>query len=129
MTILPVYAALLGLLFIVLSMNVIRTRAATETSLGTGDDELLERRIRAHGNFAEYVPISLILIGLAELTGASTAIVHFMGGALLIGRLMHGYALSSLTKRVLHRRGGMILTFAVIIAAALRLLWAAISSI
>ena len=62
MTITAIYAALLGLLFLALSVNVVRTRRATRVSLGAGDHPLLERRIRAHGNFAEYTPIALILI-------------------------------------------------------------------
>ena len=122
MTITAIYAALLGLLFLALSVNVVRTRRTTRVSLGAGDDPLLERRIRAHGNFAEYTPIGLVLIAIVETTGGAPAIVHGLGLALLVARLMHGIALSSLTLRPVFRTGGMVLTFAVVAVAAISLL-------
>ncbi len=64
MTITAISAALLGLFFLALSVNVVRPRRATRVSLGAGDDPLLERRIPAHGNFAEYTPIALVLIAM-----------------------------------------------------------------
>ena len=76
MSITPIYAALLGILYCVLSLNVVRARRAARTGLGDGGDATLSRRIRAHGNFAEYVPLSLILILLVEESGADPAFVH-----------------------------------------------------
>jgi len=57
-----VYGAILGLIFIGLSAMIIRERRIAAVSLGAGDNEVLLRRIRAHANFAEYVPIALILM-------------------------------------------------------------------
>jgi len=45
--------------------------------------------MRSHGNFVEYVPFALTLIGLAELNGASSAYMHSMGSLLLISRVVH----------------------------------------
>lgn len=119
MTIVALYAGLLGLLYLPLAANVIRIRRADRISLGDGGNALLERRIRAHGNFAEYVPIALILIGLAEAGGGAIPLIHGLSIALVIGRAMHAFALSSLTLRLRARVGGMILTLTVIgIAAA-----------
>ena len=50
--ILSVYAALLGLIFVALSVLTIRARRNAGIALGTGDDEALLRRMRAHANFA-----------------------------------------------------------------------------
>ncbi|MEH8130210.1 MAPEG family protein [Aeromonas veronii] len=56
MTILPVYAALLALLFVLLSIRTIRTRHSRKVALGHGDDPAMLRAMRVHANFAEYDP-------------------------------------------------------------------------
>jgi len=118
MIIVTLYAGLLGLLYLPLAANVIRIRRADRISLGDGGNRLLERRIRAHGNFAEYVPIALILIALAEAGGGPAVLIHGLGITLVIGRAMHAFALSSLTPRLEARVGGMALTLTVIGTAA-----------
>ena len=54
-------ASVLTIFFVKLSFAVIALRRKNRVALGTGGQEELERAIRAQGNFAEYVPISLIL--------------------------------------------------------------------
>lgn len=127
MTITAIYAALLGLLLLVLSINVIRIRRSDRISLGAGDNPLLERRIRAQGNFTEYVPIALILIAFVESTGGAALLVHGLGVALLVGRLAHAVALSSLTLRPNFRSVGIVATIAVVATASIRLLVAAVA--
>ena len=61
-----VTAALCGLLYFWLSLRVVEVRRSAKVSLGDGGDEQLLQRIRAHANFAEYVPICLILIFAIE---------------------------------------------------------------
>jgi len=61
MTILPIYAALLALLFVLLSIRTIRTRHSRGVALGHGDDPAMLRAMRVHANFAEYVPLALLL--------------------------------------------------------------------
>ncbi len=128
MTITPIYAAVLALLFVALAVNVVRTRRRAGVSLGDGGDKLLARRIRAHGNFVEYVPMALILMVMIEERGAEAAWVHGLNGALVLGRLMHAFALSSLTLRPFHRTGGLALTLFVIVAAVVQLLRDAIGA-
>jgi uncharacterized membrane protein YecN with MAPEG domain len=123
------YAGLLGLLYVALSANVIRRRRDSRVNLGSGGNERLERRIRAHGNFAEYVPLALLLMALAETGGTPAWLVHLFGIALVIGRGLHGYALSSLVKRPAARVGGMVLTFVAPGAAALACLGAALAAL
>ncbi len=89
MRITALYAGLLALLFVLLSVNVIRHRMANMVSFGDGGDAELSRRIRVHGNFAEYLPLGLILIGLSETLGAPGMLVHGLGLALLVGRASH----------------------------------------
>ena len=111
MPITMITAGLLALLYFRLSTQVIGTRRSAQVSLGTGGDELLERRIRAHGNFAEYTPFILLLIGLLELNGAPIWGVAIVAVMLMAGRLLHAFALSSLTRRMKCRVWGMGLTF------------------
>tara|TARA_R110000868_G_scaffold4155_6_gene25241 strand:+ start:7961 stop:8356 length:396 start_codon:yes stop_codon:yes gene_type:complete len=115
--ILALYAALLGLFYIALSIPIIRIRRGKRISLGAGDDENLRRRIRAHANFAEYVPLALILIACAVITGANAWFVHACGIVLIVGRLCHARAIYSDTVPL--RVCGMIATFGVIVAASL----------
>ena len=61
------YAAALALLFVVLSARVITVRRANKVSLGDGGDADLLARVRAQGNFAEYAPLGIVLILIAEL--------------------------------------------------------------
>ena len=60
MTVIPAYAALLALLFIALSIRTIRARRAHKVAIGTGGHAAVERAMRVHANFAEYVPLALL---------------------------------------------------------------------
>lgn len=104
------YGGALALWFLVLSLRVIQGRGKGGPGLGDGGDLDMQRRIRAHGNFAEYVPIILILIGFLEISGSSDWLVHALGGSLLAGRLLHGYAFAFTEKSVVGRTGGIVLT-------------------
>ena len=83
------YAATLGLLLIILSDLVTRSRRRSQVSLGHGGDPMLERTMRAHGNFVEYVPLGLILLALIEVKHPELWVVHLFGILLLAGRLLH----------------------------------------
>lgn len=60
------YAALLALLLLALSMRVVDGRRRFGVNLGDGGNAAMQRRIRAHANFIEYVPLLLILLALLE---------------------------------------------------------------
>lgn len=115
----PLWAALLALLYLVLAGQVIRARYRTRTALGSGNDPGLERAIRAHANFAEYVPLTLILLTLAELQGASLWLLHLLGATLLVGRAVHAYGISQTDEVLIRRSAGVALTFGVLVTAAL----------
>jgi uncharacterized membrane protein YecN with MAPEG domain len=84
-----IIAAILTIIFVKLSFAVIGLRRKNKVGLGSGGYDDLERAIRAQGNFAEYVPIGLILIACLELNGAPWWLVILPGIALIIGRLIH----------------------------------------
>ena len=91
MLITPLYAAILGLLFVVLSVRTLRLRRNLKIALGDGEQPILMRAIRVHSNFAEYVPISLLLLFFLELQIGPTLLVHLLCVGLLAGRSVHAY--------------------------------------
>ena len=111
-----IFAGLFTLYFLRLSMAVIRLRRSNKVALGAGGVQELEGAIRAHGNFAEYVPIGLILMGLLESHGAHPALVAVLGGLLALGRVFHARALSQANLK--YRVRGMVLTFWTLVALA-----------
>ena len=119
-----IIAAILTLIFIKLSLAVIGLRRKNKVGLGSGGHEDLERAIRTQGNFAEYVPLGVILIACLELNGAPWWLVVIPGVSLIIGRLIHAKGMNTpppdFSKRVL----GMKFTFFTLITlAVLNLGW------
>ncbi|MEM9336837.1 MAG: MAPEG family protein [Patescibacteria group bacterium] len=107
----PIYASILVLLFITLSARVILTRRKEQVAIGNGAVNTLTRKIRVHGNFAEYIPFALLLMLMAELNTASNLLLHVAGVLLLIGRGFHFYAIDNETQNITCRVVGMALTF------------------
>lgn len=118
-----VYAALFGLLLIALSFNVVRARRRYRVALGAGSEEGMQQAVRAQGNFAEYVPLALVLLLLAELAGARAAQLHAAAVVLLASRLLHAWGLSRSSGRTFGRFYGTAGTWAVIVALSLWLLF------
>jgi uncharacterized membrane protein YecN with MAPEG domain len=63
-------------------------------AIGHGGEPILERAIRVHSNFAEYVPFSLLLIYLLENATRTAVWSHILCIALVIGRVSHAYGVS-----------------------------------
>jgi uncharacterized protein len=114
MIVTPLYAALLALWFVLLSLRVISLRRSARESLGDGGDAALTRAIRGQANFAEYVPLALLLLAMLELSRFSIYLVHVLGLLLLIARLVHGYAFAYAADPKTGRYWGALLTFVVI---------------
>ncbi len=109
------YAGLSAGVLFALSVRVIRLRRRLKVSVGDAGDEDMARCIRAQANFAEYVPIALLLILLLELAGTPAALLHLLGAVLLVGRLVHAWSLTARSGRA--RVVGMVMTFAVLVSA------------
>ena len=73
-----------------LGMRIGKLRSSLKISVGDGGNEQLARRMRAQLNFAENVPLALILFGLVELSGRGGAWLAPLGGLFLLGRVLHG---------------------------------------
>lgn len=110
------YTGLLTLLVVFLSARVIVLRNKYKVAIGDGGNTDLQLAIRAQGNALEYLPLALLLIFMIEAAGLSTLIIQFLCLVLLIGRLVHAYAIPAKNLRL--RVAGMMLTFLVLLAAA-----------
>ncbi|MEH6758265.1 MAG: MAPEG family protein [Parasphingorhabdus sp.] len=91
--ILPITLTLAGaaaLINIWLMIRVGQVRSSEKVSVGDGGNEKVIRRMRAHSNFGESVPIVLILIAAIELASGSPTWLWIVGGAFMLGRLAHG---------------------------------------
>jgi len=116
------YASLLTFIYLALTVRVIRWRRANLVSMGDQGNNSLLKRMRAHGNFAEYAPIGIILLGLTEANGAPAVPVHILGVMLLVGRGLHGYGFSTSPPKMKLRVWGMMLTLGMIGFSAVGLL-------
>ena len=119
MSITPLYAGLLAGLYLFLTSRVIRLRRGNRVDMGDGGQRLLQRYIRAHGNFAEYAPFGLLLLLLVELGGWPGWLVHLLGLALVGGRAAHAWSFSAAELRGRSRFVGMVLTMTMLGVAAL----------
>ena len=111
------FAGLFALYFVRLAIAVIHLRRTNKVALGAGGVADLEGAIRAHGNFAEYVPLGLILLGLLEGHSIHPAFVAVLGGLFALGRIFHARALSQANLKL--RVRGMMLTFGTLITLAI----------
>lgn len=118
-----IYAGLLGVMLVGLTLHVIRHRGRTGIGLGDGGDPLLARAIRAHANFIEYVPIALVTMTLLELAMAPAVLLHGLGVSLLVGRIVHAWALHRSAGASTPRAVGVGLTFLAILVGAVAALY------
>jgi uncharacterized membrane protein YecN with MAPEG domain len=120
------YLAVLALLYTVLAIQVGRLRQRDRAAFGDNGSLALRSAIRAHANFIEYVPIITLMVAMLEMSGLAATWVHLLMGALLISRLLHPlgmYAAPNTLQFRIGRVGGITITFILLIACALTILW------
>ena len=122
MHITPFYAAILGLLFFALSLRTLGLRRKLRIAIGDAGDPKMLRAMRVHSNFAEYAPLTLLLIFMLESEGAHYALVHALCICLLLGRLSHAYGVSKISEDYRYRVFGMAMTFTALVGSAACLL-------
>jgi uncharacterized membrane protein YecN with MAPEG domain len=94
--ILPITMTLAGacaLLTIWLAARVSRVRRQFKVSVGDGGNEALLRRIRAHGNYIETMPLTVILVGLIELAGGDGRILWAAAILYILARILHAFGM------------------------------------
>ena len=85
------YAALMGFFIVYMGRRVAYCRRDNQIGIGGNDHPELGVLIRAHGNAVENIPITLLLMALAELNGASGFLLHLYGIVLVASRIAHAH--------------------------------------
>lgn len=104
------FVGLFALIQVPLTVMVGFRRAQTGIQFFDGGDQVLLRRMRAHANYTETVPIVLLAMAAAELTALPNWALWAGGFSLLVGRAMHAAILVARGWGI-PRAIGMILTF------------------
>lgn len=111
--------ALLAIGLTALSINVSRLRLRHKVSLGDGGHVDLQRAVRAHGNALEQCVLFMLLLGVAEASGAGRGLPWVAGG-FVAARVLHAGGM--LGRRPWVRRGGHVLSVVLQLALAVMLL-------
>lgn len=122
------YAGLCTLLVIFLALRVVKWRREHKIGLGHGENMELQKRVRAHANATENMPLALILLGSVELSGYEPVWVHVFGATFLLSRLLHAYGVSRHAGYSKGRFYGMLLTWLPMIVMALFAIFASIAA-
>lgn len=119
------YAGILGILGVALAILVVRGRVVHKVDIGDGGKPEMVGAVRAFGNFAEYVPLIIVLMALGEMLGEPKWLTHALGIGLLAGRLLHAYGFSKTTGTSPGRFLGTNLTWIALLVSGGWLIWAA----
>ena len=110
-------AAAAGLLHVWLAMRCSQVRIRAKISIGDGGNTLMETRMRSHANFAENMPIFLILLGLVEFAGGTQRWLWLAAIVFVLARIAHAFGMERPAPNPL-RAGGMLLTLLLIVTLA-----------
>lgn len=119
----PLYLAIAVVLYSAMAAAIIGNRRKRRISIGDGGQNDFAHLIRGHGNFAEYAPITLFAIAMAELSGVPTVVLHASGIMLILGRCLHAYWFFYRPRGLNCRVVGMLLTFFALWTASAAALW------
>ena len=112
------YAGLCTILVVILAIRVAYWRFKHKIGIGDGGDRELLKRVRAHGNAIENMPLALILLGGMELNGYSNNLIHGFGSILLVSRAAHAWGLSHSSGTSRGRFMGSLFTWLLMLAMA-----------
>ncbi len=101
-----------------LGLRVIVMRLTMKVGIGDGGHRVLKRAIRAHANFAEWVPLTILALAAAELRGWGPTVIGGLGAVLVVARIGHGFGLSRFIGVSIGRTGGMSLNLIILLVAA-----------
>ena len=86
-----IYSAICFLIISWLGNTIGALRRKHRIAIGHGGIKHLERSMRGQANAIENMPIFLIGLLIAALMGAPAWVIHLLGLAFSIGRIMHAY--------------------------------------
>ena len=99
-----------------LGVRIGRIRIAEKVSVGDGGNPRLVARMRAQLNFAEYVPVVLILIALVEAASGSQLWLWVVASVFILARVLHGIGMDGW---MLGRTIGIAITYLTMIGLGL----------
>ena len=82
-----------------LSFLVIQQRRKYKIPYLTNDEKALITRFRAHTNFSEYVPLTLVLMAISIVFQIHYLVLLLSMIALIVARFCHAYELVKMEKR------------------------------
>ncbi len=119
------YAAILGLVHFGLTGWVVAGRGQYKAIHGDGGNDGLSKRIRAHANFVEYVPLILLLMAFLESSGGNRTALRVMLIALVVARVLHPFGMVAPVnspQQFALRGVPALITFTVLLVASVMLL-------
>ena len=116
------YAGFLTLMGLYLAYRTGAKRLATNNLIGHGDSQEMLQATRVHGNFTEYTPFFLILLGALEFSGQVPPLaLYILGDIYFLARIAHAYGLTKSSESTPPRFYGILFTWLVL---AIQSLWA-----
>lgn len=118
------YLVALAAIYSLLAFIVVVLRAKHGVPYGDGGNETLLHAIRAHGNFSEWIPLCVLLVGSLEALGQSEVVIHSLMSSLLVARILHPIALFSKVRSLMYmvgRIGGAFTSWLVLSGSAVLL--------
>lgn len=117
------YAALLVAVLVCLTTRIGLLRAKTRVSILDGGNQRVAVEMRRHGNFAEHVPLIIVLMAIVEINEVSPLFLHGVGIALVICRVAHPLGLHYDRVQTPLRLVGAVGTSLITIALGVVALW------
>jgi len=118
------YIALTLLLLIGVSFRVSVFRLRHQRGMGTDGNRDFDVAVRTQANLAEYAPLALIGLAVAELNGVPVAWIYWLGLIFIASRILHVWGMIS-GRGGTHpaRFVGIMGTWGMMVATGLLLLW------
>jgi len=118
------------LLFVVMNIVILMPIGPHRVKVGVpfwGGEEKLDRLVRGHGNFIEFVPLFLVALATAEYLGTADLVVWAGGLLMLTGRLVHYVGMVALKNPTYARLVGTLLSLTSMALLALVIGWKVIA--
>ena len=117
LSVLPIFLGVMSFFYVFLALRIGYMRGSPVMKIffkmdETISDEKLQRNVRAHGNFSEYVPIFSILLLALEIEN-STALGYLVVSTMIFayGRLAHAICFAFFEFNPFLRISGMFCTY------------------
>jgi len=124
----PIFISILALFYMFLAMRIGYMRGSPVMKLFFKMDkeispEKLNRNVRAHGNFSEYVPLYFLLLLVSELTEASSYDYMLVASLMFTyGRIAHAICFAFFDYNPFLRISGMLTTYIGIVMLCIKLI-------